>query len=152
MTQLAPDSPVAFNGLAEVYLQKQEYDRAYEAARKANELTPDDWVTFYNLGMIEDRLKSSEAVVEHLQKALALNVKDARHRVLIHFYLARAFSRLGQFDAAQEQIGAIKRLASGLEEWQTILDDKQAETLRAVIGDDVSDAQALVSGELEPAG
>jgi tetratricopeptide (TPR) repeat protein len=151
MIQLAPDSPVAFNGLAEVYLQRGEFTPALEAARKANELAPDDWVTFYNLGMIEDRLELSPAVIEHLQKALALKVKDTRHRVLIHFYLARAYSRQNQVDAAQEQVQAMKRLSAGLEEWQTILADKQADTLRAVIGSDVDDAQALLNGELEPA-
>jgi len=150
MTQLDPGSAVAFNGLAEVYLQRGEFVQALEAARKANELAPNDWVTFYNLGMIEDRLKLSDAVVEHLQKALALKVKDTRHRALIHFYLARAYSRLGQVDAAQEQVGAIQRLAGGLEEWQIILDDKQADTLRAVIGDDVAAARALLDGQLEP--
>jgi tetratricopeptide (TPR) repeat protein len=148
MTKLAPDSPVAYNGLAEVYLQRGEFPQALEAAQKANQLAPDDWVTFYNLGMIEDRLKISDAVVEHLQKALALKVKDARHRMLIHFYLARAYSRLGQTDAAGEQVAAIKRLNAGLEEWKTILDDKQADTLRAVLGDDVEAAQALVNGQL----
>jgi len=45
----------------------------------------------------------------------------------------------------------MKRLSAGLEEWQTILADKQADTLRAVIGSDVDDAQALLNGELEPA-
>ena len=40
--------------------------------------------------MIEDRLKQSENVVEHLQKAIALKVPDIRHRLLIDFYLLRA--------------------------------------------------------------
>jgi tetratricopeptide (TPR) repeat protein len=148
MAKLAPDSPVAYNGLAEVYLQRNEFPQALEAAQKANQLAPNDWVTFYNLGMIEDRLKISDAVVEHLQKALSFKVKDLRHRVLIHFYLARAYSRLGQIDAAGEQVAAIKRLNAGLEEWQTILDDKQADTLRAVLGDDVEAAQALANNQL----
>jgi len=151
MIQLAPDSPVAYNGLAEVHLQRGEFASALEAARQANQLAPDDWVTFYNLGMIEDRLKLSDAVVEHLQKALALNVKDTRHRVLIHFYLVRAYSRLGHMEAAREQVQAMQRLAAGLEEWQTILNDKQADTLRAVIGDDVAGAQSLLRGDMQPA-
>jgi tetratricopeptide (TPR) repeat protein len=121
---------------------------ALEAAQKANQLAPDDWVTFYNLGMIEDRLNLSDAVVEHLHKALALKVKDARHRVLIHFYLARAYARMGRETEGAEQVTAMKRLNAGLEEWHTILGDKQADTLRAVLGDDVEAAQALVDGKL----
>lgn len=148
MTKLAPDSPVAYNGLAEVYLQRGEYPQALEAAQKANELAPGDWVTLYNLGMIEDRLNLSDDVVEHLQKALALKVKDTRHRVLIHFYLARAYARQGQLEAANEQVATLKKLNNGLEEWHTILDDKQADTLRAVLGADVEAAQALVNGKL----
>ncbi len=151
MTEIAPDSALAFNGLAEVYLQAGKYAEALEAAQTAHQLAPDDWVTAYNLGMIEDRLQQSAAVVEHLQQALALKVKEKRHRVLIHFYLARAYSRLGNHEAAREQITALKRDYSGLEEWQTILRSDQAETLRAVLGDDVREAQALAAGELDPA-
>ena len=149
MTELAPNSPVAYNGLAEVYLQRGEYPEALEAARKANQLSPKDWVTFYNLGMIEDRLGLSSEVIDHLDRALALKVKDSRHRVLIYLYLARAYSRLGQMDAATKQVAAMKHLKAGLDEWQTILDDKQADTLRAVLGDDIADAQDLVNGKLE---
>jgi tetratricopeptide (TPR) repeat protein len=149
MAQLAPKDPVAFNGLAEVYLQRGEYPQAREAAQKANELSPKDWVTYYNLGMIEDRLQLSQSVIDHLQKALTFKVRDARHRVLIHLYLARAYSRLDQVDHAEEQVAAIRRLSSGLEEWQTILDSPEAETLRAVLGDDVFAAQRLASGNLQ---
>lgn len=150
MTEIAPRSALAFNGLAEVYLQAGKYAEALEAARKANELAPDDWVTYYNLGMIEDRLRQSAPVVEHLQRALALKVKEKRHRALIHLYLARAYSRLGDETSAQQQILALKRETAGLEEWETILKSDQADTLRAVLGADVQAAQALASGELEP--
>lgn len=150
MTELAPDSAVAFNGLSEVYTQAGKYDEALEAARWANALSPEDWVTYYNLGLIEDRLKQSSAVIEHLQKALALRVKEKRHQALVHFYLARAYSRSGDLAAAQEQARALKKLAVGLEEWQTILNSSQADTLRAVLGDDVRLALALAAGEIEP--
>jgi predicted Zn-dependent protease len=148
MTKLAPDSALAYNGLAEVYLQNRDYQNALAAAEKANQLAPGDWVTYYNLGMIEDRLGQSRAVIDHLQKALSYKVKDVRHRALIHFYLARAYSRLNQSEPAQEQVKALKKLGTGLEEWQTILNSEQAETLRAVLGDDVKAAQALVDGQL----
>ncbi len=149
MTELAPESPVAFNGLAEVYLQRNDYERALAAARKANELAPNDWVTFYNLGMIEDRLKQSSGVIEHLTDALKLKVKDARHRALIYFYLVRAHVRLGETDAATQHLNMLKRTRSGLEEWQSILDSDQAETLKAVLGGDIAAAQQLVHGEFQ---
>ncbi len=150
MTELAPESAVAFNGLSEVYVQAGKYTEALEAAHRANALSPDNWVTYYNLGLIEDRLNQPDAVIEHLQKALALQVKEKRHRALIHFYLARAYSRAGDTAAALQQAQAVKKVAAGLEEWQTILDSPQADTLRAVLGEDVRLALALAAGEIEP--
>jgi hypothetical protein len=149
MTQIEPDSPVGFNGLAEVYLQNREYDLAENAAIKAKELAPNDWVTYYNLGMIEDRLKRSEDVVEHLQKALALKVPDTRHHLLIDFYLLRAYGRLGQISEANSSLNALKKQTNGLEEWQTILKDDQAATLREVIGDDLQIVFELLNGDLK---
>jgi len=149
MTQLSPDSPVAFNGLAEVYLQNHDYQLAQEAAHTANKLAPDDWVTFYNLGMIEDRLKQSPEVVQHLQQALGLKVPDTRHRLLIYFYLLRAYARLGQADKAAEMLAHLKKHTSGLEEWQTILKSEQAGTLRDVIGDDLQTIFELLEGDLK---
>lgn len=148
MTELTPQSPLAYNGLAEVYLQSRQYDLAQEAAHKANQLAPDDWVTYYNLGMIEDRLHQSEAAIAHLEKALALKVKDARHRLLIHLYLARAYSRLGKLAEAQAQVEAVKKHTGGLEEWETILKSDQAETLREVLGEDIEAALGLSTGEI----
>lgn len=149
MTEMSPESALAFNGLAEVQLQAGKYPEALAAAQKANQLAPDDWVTYYNLGMIEDRLKQSQAVIGHLHKALDLKVNEKRHRALIHFYLARAYSRMGNENSARQQVKALKGLPAGLEEWQTILESNQAETLREVLGEDVQAAQALASGDLE---
>jgi tetratricopeptide (TPR) repeat protein len=149
MVELEPDSAEAYNGLAEVCLQSGDYPEALQAAQKACELAPEDWVALYNLGMIEDRLKLSPQVIEHLQQALTLKVPDVRHRLLIHFYLARAYSRLSNLPAAEEEVKAIKKQGSGLNEWQTILKSDQAFTLRAVLGDDVQAAQNLADGKLD---
>lgn len=147
MTELDPQSAVAFNGLAEVELQSGHFSQALDAAQTANTLAPGEWVALYNLGMIEDRLGYSSDVVEHLQAALALKVPDARHRLLMHFYLARAYARLGDAERAAGALAALRKERSGLEEWQTILASDQAATLRAVLGADVAVAQTLVDGE-----
>lgn len=149
MTELEPDSAVAFNGLAEVNLQYGDYPRALDAAKRAYALAPGEWVALYNLGMIEDRLGQSADVVEHLQQALKLRVPDVRHRLLMYFYLARAYSRLGDQAAAQAQVAALKKQRSGLKEWQSILKNEQAATLRVVIGPDVDAAEALADGSLD---
>ncbi|MFQ3565632.1 MAG: tetratricopeptide repeat protein [Aggregatilineales bacterium] len=148
ITELDPASAVGFNGLAEVSLQAGDFQRAHEAALRAAALAPDDWVALYNLGMIEDRLRDSAAAIEHLSAALEQKVPDARHRLLIHFYLLRAYARTKQLEAAAEQLGKMQRLRSGLEEWQKILADDQAATLRAVLGADVELAAELIAGRM----
>ncbi len=145
MTELETDSAVGYNGLAEVDLQAGNYQRALDSAYKAAELAPDEWVALYNLGMIEDRLGKSQEVIGHLDKALALKVPDARHRLLIHLYLLRAYARLGDAESARSQFELLKKQRGGLEEWQKILENEQAEVLRAVLGDDVKTARDLVS-------
>ncbi|MGQ9908923.1 MAG: tetratricopeptide repeat protein [Candidatus Flexifilum sp.] len=144
VTEMDPDSALGFNGLAEVELQSGRYPEALAAAVKAAELAPNDWVAFYNLGMIQDRLGQSDAVIISLKKALDLRVSDARHRLLIHFYLARAYARLGQADAAEEQVAALKRLSRGLQEWHKLLASEQAETLRRVLGADIEAIDRLL--------
>ncbi len=157
MTEIDADSALAFNGLAEVCLQSGHYDEALVAAQRAAELAPQEWVALYNLGMIEDRLGASDQgaaqlAITHLEKALALKVPDARHRLLIHLYLARAHARLGAMGDAQEAVADLRKHKVGLSEWETILKSEQAETLRAVIGDDIETANGLISGELDVTG
>src|SRR5690606_19561079 len=121
MIEIAPESAVAYNGLAEVYLQSGKFLEAQTAGLRAYELAPEEWVAAYNLGMIEDRLRESDAAIGHLNKALELKVPDARHRLLIYFYLARAYAHSGQQEAAQAAVENVKRQKSGLEEWQNLL-------------------------------
>ncbi len=149
MTELAPKSAVAFNGLAEVCLQAGDYDAARAAGLRAAQLAPDEWVALYNLGMIEDRLGMATEAVEHLQKALALKVPDARHRLLIYLYLARAYARLGDAAAAQDAAIQVRKHRNGLEEWEKLLESDQAETLRDALGDDVGAAAELARGRLD---
>ncbi len=148
MIEIAPESAVAYNGLAEVYLQSGKFTEAQSTALRAYELAPDEWVAAYNLGMIEDRLQESDEAIVHLNKALELKVPDARHRLLIYFYLVRAYARLGDQQAAQSAVDNLKRQKSGLEEWQNLLQHEEAAALRKVLEQDVEQAQALVDGTL----
>lgn len=148
MIELAPESAVAYNGLAEIELQAGNYEAARQAALKAYELAPDEWVAVYNLGMIEDRLGESAAAIEHLQLALAAKVPDARHRLLIHLYMARAYARQGDLDAARRSAQAVKKHGGGLNEWQVILQSDQAQVLRDVLAADIETARALAYDEI----
>ncbi len=147
MIELEAGSAVAHNGLAEVELQAGRYEHARAAARQAQALAPDEWVAAYNLGMIEDRLQDSRAVIHHIEAALAAKIPDSRHRLLAHLYLWRAHTRLGAADAAEAALVALRRERAGQEEWQVIMSADEAKALRAVLEDDIEQARRLIAGE-----
>jgi hypothetical protein len=99
--------------------------------------------------MIEDRLGESAAAVEHLRESLNARVPDARHRLLIYLYLIRAYMRLGERVSAENEVPNLKKQRDGLREWQTILSNEQAETLRKVIEGDIQVAESLINGQME---
>jgi tetratricopeptide (TPR) repeat protein len=141
------DRAVAYNGLAEVDLQAGRYQDALEAAQKAYELAPGEWVTAYNLGMIADRMGNNTLAIESLEKALAAKMPDSRHRLLVYLWQARAYARSQQTNAAQTAIANLKKESSGLKEWQKILPDEQATVLRDVLEADIKLAEKLLNGE-----
>lgn len=141
---------VAYNGLAELDLQKHKFQEALQSAQKAYDLAPHEWVAAYNLGMIQDRLGHSQPAIESLQRALSAKIPDARHRLLVCLYLVRAHSRLGDISAAQTALTQLKKQRAGLNEWQAILNSPQAEVLRSVLAEDVGTARALIEGALTP--
>ncbi len=147
MIELDADSAIAHNGLAEVELQAERYPEARRAAQRARELAPNEWVAAYNLGMIEDRLQDSEAVVYHLQKALGLKIPDSRHRLLTHLYLWRAYRRLADGGAAENALAALRKERAGLEEWQVIMSADEAKALRDVLAEDVEQARKLIESK-----
>ena len=149
MIDLDEKNAVGWNGLAEVELQARRYKQAREAGEMALELAPDEWVAAYNLGLIDDRLGDSEAVIERLGAALEQKIPDSRHRLLAHLYLARAAARKGDAKMADAALRDMKREKTGLEEWRMILEQKEAAALRDVLSADIELAIALVKGEAE---
>ena len=147
MTDLDADSAVACNGLAEVELQAGRFEAARQAAQIAQKLAPEEWVTAYNLGMIEDRLENHAAVARQITRALELKIPDSRHRLLAHLYLNRALIGLGKSDAADRALMALKSERAGLEEWQVIMSADEAQALRDVLKDDIEAARQLIEGE-----
>jgi len=149
MGQVAQDNlarAVAFNGLAELDLQARSYESARSYALRAYELAPQDWVTAYNLGMIEDRLGLWSAVVETLTHKLSARVPDARHRLLVAFYLWRAYGHLGQAEAAESALAQLRREKDGLREWQILLRSEQAVLLRDALAEDIEAISRLIEG------
>ena len=144
MIALLPDSPIGYNGLSEVSLQAGNLQDALDAAERTVQLAPKDWTAWYNLGMVQDRLEQSQLVVENLQQAISLKVPDARHRLLIYLYLYRAYTRLNDTESANQSLEEMKKQKKGLQEWETILENEQAETLRDILVEDVQTARELM--------
>ena len=145
MIEIDSTSAVAFNGLAEVELQSGRFPQARQAAAKAQELAPDEWVAAYNLGMIEDRLENSRAAINQLNSAIGLKIPDSRHRLLVQLYLWRAYFRLRDDGGAATALEALRREKAGLEEWQVIMSADEAQALRAVLKDDIEQARRLIA-------
>lgn len=151
MTELDAQSAVAYNGLAEVELQARRYNESRRAALEAHKLAPDEWVAAYNLGMIEERLRQDDAAQGHLIDALALDIPDSRHRLLVHLYLWRIHQRRRDLDSASGALAALQRERAGLEEWQVIMSADEAQALRAVLSDDIEEARRLIMDETQNA-
>ena len=144
--ELTPDSGIGYNGLAEVYLQEEEYPEALGFAKQALEREPGDWIAAYNLGMIEDRMELWPDAITHLQAALQVGIPESRHRLLTHLWIARAEARTGG-DAVGE-IALMKREKSGLNEWKTMFENDAAAMLRKVLETDVALAEQLIDGQV----
>jgi len=141
----------AYNELSELELQLKNYDAALAAAQQAAEYLPNEWVTHYNIGMIQDRLRNSQKVITSLETALEKKIPDSRHRLLVYLWQARAYSRLKQLDDAQAAVSRMENEYKGLEEWGKILKDEQAAVLRDALESDVELARQLLKEDLPPA-
>lgn len=144
MTRLTPADASAWNGMAEVLLQAGRHEAARDAGLRALALAPDDWVAYYNLGMVEDRLQMPQEAADHLREALARRVPDGRHRLLLHLYLARAQMRMGDRAGALAALQQLRTEQDGLAEWLRLLQHDQAAPLRKVLAEDIQLAQEMM--------
>ncbi len=147
--KLDPDSGMGHAGLAEVYAQQKDYDRARENALVALERAPHEWMPAYNLGMIEDRLRNAASAVEHLERAVSMGLPHSRYRLLARLWLARNTYRQGQRDAAADHIAHLRKQASGVQDWHAILQSPQAAPLRQMLEKDVLLAERLLAEDAD---
>lgn len=146
LIRLVPNGVDARVGLAEVYIQREEYDQARTVARAAESCDPHDWAVLYTLGMIADREGDARAASEALERAAASGIPRSRDRLLVHLWLARAYVRSGQSDPAQQQVVEMHKEADSLDEWRLILDSDQGRALRPLLETDINLATQLVRG------
>jgi Flp pilus assembly protein TadD len=144
ITRIVPESAAGYAGLAEVYAQRGSYEQARTYAQMVLDRQPGQWMPLYDLGMIEDRLNDAEAAKTHLESALRIGLPDSRYRLLTRLWLARSAYRQGDIPAAEQQIELMRKQATGLREWQTILASERAAPLRRLLEDDVNLAERLL--------
>lgn len=147
MVYLAPGRADGYLGLAEVAIQREEYERARKEALLAATCAPDDWQVSYTLALLADRQGDAHVAVEQAEAALRAGIADRKLALLIHLWRARGYARLGDLSAAHAAVQDLRREAESLREWQGVLGSPQGESLQAVLGEDVRQARALVSGE-----
>ncbi len=133
-------------GLAEIEMQRGDYDRAREYALTAHERDR-GWMAAYNLGLIEDRQGSAEAAVKVLEAALKSGIPHRHYRLLARLWLARNYHRLGHDEDASKQIMLLRKEKKGLRQWQVILESEQGAVLRDLLEYDVQLAQQLVESQ-----
>ena len=75
-TRRRPMNASAWGHLSAGYARLRQYDDAYESAKKAVELGPQDPHLWRNLGQVNQALNLPDAAIDAYQRAIALNDRD----------------------------------------------------------------------------
>jgi tetratricopeptide (TPR) repeat protein len=75
--ELDPNYLAAYFGLANVFVNTQQQERAITEYRRIIERRPDDAVTYTLIGMLEDSRQNTDAAVENYRKAVQLDPSSA---------------------------------------------------------------------------
>ncbi len=146
LVRLAPDSPDGHIGLAEIWTELGEYERAQECARLAAERDPSGWRAAYTQALIADRLEDAPGAIAHSRSALDARIPDRRFRLLTNLWLARGYARLGQWDETHAAVSQLRADSRASAEWEAILASEWVKPIRALLGEDVQLARALAEG------
>lgn len=102
-TRKQPENGTAWKELSIGYANMRQFDDAYEAAKKAVQLTPGDPGAWRNLGLIDVELEQPVAALEAFEKATLLNDQDLPSLVQVGVLNAQ----LGRLPAAQAAFGRV---------------------------------------------
>lgn len=148
IVELAPETGIGQNGLAELSLQMGDLEAARHWGQQAYERAPDDWVSLYNLGMVAERQHDDSAAITYLTRALEMKLPDSRYRLLTKFWLTRAYFRQGNMEKMQESLRDLQKEKAGLRDWKIIMEsDEAAATIRQLLAGDIQQAEALINGD-----
>lgn len=103
-----PNDPAARNLLANILLQRGDWEEAYQQMQISLEHNPNQAEVNLNAGTAAMKLKRYEAAAGHYSQAVGLNQRDARYRV----HYAQSLIALDRFDEARGLLLAALRADS----------------------------------------
>lgn len=75
-TRKQPANPNAWKQLSQAYARLRQFNEAVDAATKATEVAPEDWLTWQNLGQVNLAVPRFAQALAAFQKATTLNDQD----------------------------------------------------------------------------
>lgn len=88
--QIDPSYLPAYTGLARLYTELRDYDRAVATFQKALKAHPKEASLWFDLGMVYSRQKKWDPALENLQAALKLDPENRQYVTTFGYCLARA--------------------------------------------------------------
>jgi Tfp pilus assembly protein PilF len=98
--EIYPNFMAALNQLGVQYIELKEWDKAAVALRKAIGIAPEAFYPRLNYGIVQVQLKNYADAVAQLTIAVQKDSASARAQ----FYLGRAMTSLGKYDAAENAL------------------------------------------------
>ncbi len=144
MIALDENDPRGYSGLAAIYVQMGNFEKARYYSLLAFERSQTSPALLHDLALIEDRLGNYQSVIDYIDRAIAHGLRESRLLLLGYLWQARAYAALGQTEKAENTLKKVAQQKRGLKEWQNILEDSQAETVRHIYAEDIHLAERVI--------
>lgn len=144
ITELNPDDPRGYSGLAGIYVQQGEFEQAQHYSQLAFERSDSSPAMLHDLALIEDRLGNSQAVINHIDNAIESGLRESRLLLLGYLWQARAYHHLDQIEDAEAALQRVAQQKRGFKEWKQIIADPQSDAVRHIYADDIKLAERVV--------
>lgn len=151
MIEIQADDPRGYSGLSGIYVQRGDFEQARHYSLQTLAYAEHNPAATHDLALIEDRLGNSEAVINYVERSFEYGMKESRLLLLSYLWLVRAYTRLGEEDAADAALKKLKQQRQGLREWQRIIEDEQSETVRGIYAADVALAAKAIEFDMNAA-
>jgi tetratricopeptide (TPR) repeat protein len=96
---LQPDASLIHINLAALYLDRDDFKKAEQELRAAENLAPDYPLILNNFGLLNLRLKRYDEALGYLVRSILKNPKEPQ----AHLYLALVYEQTGQADYAEKE-------------------------------------------------